>query len=265
MQVHELLDHFNTLANGWAYPADTVDTLKCGDPTMEITAIAVAWMSTAANLAEAVRLGCNMFVTHEPTFYDHFDRIDAQAALPGVIRKLAFIRQHNLAIYRCHDLWDRVRPFGIPDTWGESLGFANPIFADDWARVYAVAEQDAATIARTVADHLAPYGQGAVQLIGPATARVTRVATGTGAITPFLRFVTELGADLAICTDDGIDYWRDGAYAIDEGIPLVVVNHAVAEEKGVQRLALWLQEQLPAIPVHFLQGICLYTQISPSS
>ena len=43
--------------------------------------------------------------------------------------------------------------------------------------------------------------------------------------------------DLAICTDDGFTYWHDAAYAIDMGIPAIVVNHAVSEEAGLMNLA----------------------------
>jgi hypothetical protein len=37
-------------------------------------------------------------------------------------------------------------------------------------------------------------------------------------------------ADMAICTDDGCVYWRDGVYAIDAGFPVALVNHPVSEE-----------------------------------
>ena len=47
---------------------------------------------------------------------------------------------------------------------------------------------------------------------------------------------------MALCTDDGFTYWRDGAYAIDSGFPVAVVNHPVAEEFGIKLLADNLRE-----------------------
>ena len=41
-------------------------------------------------------------------------------------------------------------------------------------------------------------------------------------------------------------------------LPLLVVNHATAEEWGLRSLAAYLQAQFPGVPVrHFPQG-CLY-------
>ena len=102
-----------------------------------------------------------------------------------------------------------------------------------------------------------------MQLVGPPDHPVTRVSIGTGAITPFLQFVTGYKVDLAICTDDGITYWRDAAYAIDMGIPLIIVNHAVTEEAGLINLARHLQSQYPAIPVHHIPQPCMYRLVAP--
>ena len=40
---------------------------------MPVKGIAVGWMSYFDSLRRAVALGCNLFVTHEPTYYDHLD------------------------------------------------------------------------------------------------------------------------------------------------------------------------------------------------
>ena len=64
--------------------------------------------------------------------------------------------------------------------------------------------------------------------------------------------------DLAICSDDGTTYWRDAAYAIDMGIPMVVVNHPVSEEAGMINLAQCLQAQFPELPVLHIPQRCMY-------
>jgi hypothetical protein len=101
-----------------------------------------------------------------------------------------------------------------------------------------------------------------VELAGPPDKPVTRACIGTGAITPFLTYIRRYGVDLGICTDDGIAYWRDGGYAIDMDIPLIVVNHAVSEEAGLMNLAAHLRQRFPDVHVHHIPQRCMYTLVS---
>jgi len=117
-------------------------------------------------------------------------------------------------------------------------------------------------VARQVAARTQPFGQDAVQLIGPSDQPVTRVCIGTGVVTPLLKFIDDYQADLAICTDDGLIYWRDAALAIDIHLPVIVVNHAVSELAGIASLASRLQAQFPQLPVHYLPQKCMYRLVT---
>jgi putative NIF3 family GTP cyclohydrolase 1 type 2 len=129
---------------------------------------------------------------------------------------------------------------------------------DGYYRVYDGAGRTARSIARQVAARTAAFGQGAVELVGPTESRVSRVAIGTGAITPFTHFLDAYGADLAICSDDGFTYWHAGALAIDLGIPVIVVNHAVSELHGIRLLADHLAETFSEIPVYYIPQRCMF-------
>jgi putative NIF3 family GTP cyclohydrolase 1 type 2 len=258
MNARDLLAYLRQLNGGWMNLANTVDTFKSGDPSIEVRGIAVGWMSYTWALQRALELGCNVFVTHEPTYYDHLDNNEKMLALPAVQAKRRFIDQSGLVILRCHDLWDQYPAIGIPDSWGDWLGLGKPIAGEGYFRVYDVRGRTARDVARQVAARVAPLGQSAVELAGPPDQPVTRVCVGTGAITPFLKMLSHYGVDLAICTDDGFTYWRDAAYAIDMGVPVIVVNHAVSEEAGLMNLARRLSEQFPAIPVHHIPQRCMY-------
>ena len=68
-------------------------------------------------------------------------------------------------------------------------------------------------------------------------------------------------ADALLVTDDGMSFWRDGSWALDRDLPLLVVNHATAEEWGMRSLVKYLQVQFPGVPVqHFPQG-CQYRSV----
>jgi putative NIF3 family GTP cyclohydrolase 1 type 2 len=261
MKAHELYSYLKSLDNGWVNQENTVDTFKSGNPDAEVSGIAVGWMSYTWALKQAVKLGCNVFVTHEPTYYDHFDNNARTFNLPGVSDKRRFIEANELIILRCHDLWDQMPEIGIPDSWGEWLGLGRPIDGEGYYRVFDVSGKTALQVAQQIAERTWPLGQEAVALIGPPNKDVTRVSIGTGAITSFFECIDNYKVDLAICTDDGIHYWRDGGYAIDMSIPLIVVNHAVSEEAGLMNLAKFLERRFPDIPVHHITQRCMYKLI----
>ena len=73
-----------------------------------------------------------------------------------------------------------------------------------------------------------------------------------------LEFIDKYGADMAVCSDDGFTYWRDGAFAIDTGFPVAIVNHPVTEEYGVKLLAERLKQQFQQVPVHHIPQNCMY-------
>lgn len=264
MKASDILIYLRSLNGGWMNLDSTVDTFKSGDPDMEVRGIAVGWMSYTWALQKALELGCNVFVTHEPTYFDHCDNNERMLALPAVQQKRRFIEQSGLIILRCHDLWDQYPGAGIPDSWGSWLQLGQMVGGDGYYRVYDVSGRTARDVARQVAARCAPFGQNSVQLIGPADKVVHRIAIGTGAITRFQHMLTLFDTDLVLCTDDGFTYWRDGAYAIDMDIPAIVVNHAVSEEAGLMSLAACLSQQFPAVPVHHIPQHCMYQLVSAS-
>src|SRR5438874_7924768 len=87
----------------WTEP--TVDTFKAGDPDTPVKGIAVCMMATLDVLERAAASGNNLIITHEPTFYDHYDKTDALAAEgdPVYAAKAALIKKQGLVIWRFDD------------------------------------------------------------------------------------------------------------------------------------------------------------------
>jgi len=258
-------NYLRSLGTDWVDSERTVDTFKAGSPDMPVKGIAVGWMSYFNSLRRAAELGCNLFITHEPTYYDHRDTDQSVFEFETAREKKEFIKEHNLSIIRCHDVWDQYLKLGIPDSWGSFLGFKNCVLTRDFYRVYELPAVNAIHLAGHVAGKIAKLGQQGVQLVGPTDKTVSRVAIGTGAITPFRFMVKELKPDIVIATDDGISYWRDAALAIDMDFPMIVVNHACSEEFGMKNLAAHLSEKYPAVPVHHIPQKCMYKIISNDS
>ncbi|GAI91483.1 unnamed protein product, partial [marine sediment metagenome] len=114
----DLNSYLNALGKDWIDHENTVDTFKSGGPDDLVKGIAVGWMSYTNSLKKALELGCNVFVTHEPTYYDHRDTNKTMLQRKPVKAKREFIEKSKLTIIRCHDVWDQYPEIGIPMSWG---------------------------------------------------------------------------------------------------------------------------------------------------
>ena len=83
---------------GVPWRAQTVDTIKAGDPDTPITGIATTMMATHDVLVRAAAQGLNLVITHEPTFYSHQDGVENLEKDNDAVwaAKDKFIREHKM-------------------------------------------------------------------------------------------------------------------------------------------------------------------------
>ena len=76
MKIQQVIDRI--LAYHPALPAGqpTCDGFKSGDPNAECNGIAVSVLASVQVIREAAKLGANLLIVHEPTFYTHMDPTD---------------------------------------------------------------------------------------------------------------------------------------------------------------------------------------------
>ncbi len=251
-QVHE---HLRSIGTWVDWNGRTCDGLKYGDLDTEVKGIAVGWQSLQSTIEEAHDLGCNLFITHEPTFYSHMDDdTSVQETVPAV-RKRAFLDRTGMVVYRCHDTWDTYPRLGILDAWGEFLELGEPIAKIPYHNLYQVPSTSAWELARRIAQRVKALDEQSVQFIGTTWQMVSRLAIGTGAATR-ARAMVDLGADVVLLSEDGMDTWREGSWLADLGVPAVIVNHRTSEIPGLRRLAEYLRSRYPGVPVHFVGATC---------
>jgi len=260
--AQDVLDHVRQVGT-WVNWEQTVDRVIVGAPDVEVTNAAVAWISSREALAEAARLGCELFVTHEPTFYTHAHELDHLDEWPGAEEKRAWIERQGIAVLRCHDTWDNMPEVGIQWAWAEFLGLeGEPVESRPYLNVYAVPETTLEDLARRVAERTSAIGEPAVQVAGDPTMKITCVGVGTGCgCSP--RAYREMGAQAGIVCDDGTAYWRDVQWALDEGFGIVRVNHATSEEPGVAAMARYLAGQFPDVKFHHIPQGARYRLVRP--
>lgn len=260
MKALEMKQHMQSVGS-WVDWEHTCDRFITGDPEAEVTGIAVAWQARSEALKQAVDMGCNLFITHEPVFYRHMDDDLNLFNQPHIAAKKKYIEDKGLVIFRCHDVWDRMPDVGIVDSWAHYLGLSHEIAADPFHSVYPAPAATLEELAEYVAAKVKDLGQDCVEMVGDPDAKVSKAAIGCGAITQYETMVN-LGADVIIGTDDGMSYWGGGAWALDRGIPLIIVNHATAEEPGMQNLADYIDRHFCDVKtVYIPQGSMFRTVV----
>ena len=255
MRAREVMEHFREVGK-WVNWKKTCDQFLHGDPDVEVKGIATAWIPTNAVLREASICGLNLFITHEPAFCGGYKGTTSGDRVAAAKRKL--LDKLGITLMRCHDTWDRMPEVGIPDAWANFLGFKTeqrPV--ESFYKICLLGDVTVEDAARAVLKKVKRLGQGIVLIVGDREKRVSRMAVGTGAITR-LPSMLDLKPDVILATDDGMNFWDGGLWAVDLGVPVLIVNHSTAEKPGMQAMARYLTEKYPDLPIQYLDVVFPY-------
>lgn len=247
MRAIEISSYLNSLIDD--LPDNTVDRVIYGDPDREVSGISVCWMPYIKTINESKRLGANVMVVHEPTFYTHRDLQGNTPFLNAVETKKKTIDENQITIIRCHDVWDAMPKLGIPFMWAKFLGLGKPYKTKKFLQVYKIAEQTAEKFAKNICRRTSVLGQETIGLYGYQNRVVSKVGIGTGCICdPWELY--KMGADIVIVADDIMRSWEVGEWCNDTGFPAIVVNHAVSELPAMASLSALLAERFPETDVY---------------
>ncbi|HEX4544902.1 MAG TPA: Nif3-like dinuclear metal center hexameric protein [Candidatus Acidoferrum sp.] len=241
---------------GIPWQAETVDTFKAGNPDAPVTGIAVTMMATMDVLERAAASGKNLIITHEPTFYNHLDKLDEldeKEKDPVLAAKLAFIAKHNLVVWRFHDHWHMRKPDGIVAGMVRALG---------WEKYQDPKNEHLFTIPETTMEKLASDLQlklstHAMRVVADPHQRVTRAALVPGAsgFSKETRALEIPGVDVLVTGEprewETVEYVAD---AVTEGKPkgLIILGHIPSEQAGMEECARWMKTFVSEVPVEFV-------------
>ena len=235
--------------------ANTVDTIKAGDPATIVTGIVTTFTPTMDVLRRAVAVHANFIVTHEPTFYNHLDEATLFTDDPVYQEKLAYIRDHHLVVWRFHDQWH----LRVPDGIGE--GF---IAAVGWQQYQHPGDPFFFTLPPTTVDRLAQDLQQKlhariVRVIGDAHLHVTGVAYLPGASGEVKQIKALERNDVQVLVAGEAPEWEAVEYVHDaeqQGRPkgLILLGHNTSEEDGMGTAATWLRTLFPGMPVEHVRS-----------
>jgi putative NIF3 family GTP cyclohydrolase 1 type 2 len=239
---------------GVEWQPQTVDTFKAGNPDTPVTGIAVTMMATMDVLERASAKGLNLVITHEPTFYAHFDTPAGMPENDPVwLEKRAFIEKHGMVVWRFHDHWHRRNPDGIEVGTVRALGWEKFQSPND-AFLFVIPETNLKKLAEELAKKL---DSPVVRVVGDPEMKVSKVALSPGAAG--FEHETRLleRDDVQVLLVGETREWETVEYAADalsEGRKkaLIVIGHIPSEQAGMEECTRWLKTFVGGVPVEFV-------------
>jgi putative NIF3 family GTP cyclohydrolase 1 type 2 len=250
--VQDIIDTITAAVPGAPF-ANSVDTLKTGDPQQKVQAIATTFLATTEVIEQAIERGVNLIITHEPTFYGHTDETEWLKDDPVYEAKRRLIDEHHIAIWRFHDYLHTLQP---------DPTFTGLFKALDWSS-YASPEQPFVcrlpprTLADLVQEIKSRLGLASVRVVGDLQMTCETIGFMVGAIggEMQIRALGRFDLDVLVCGE--INEWETSEYVRDAlrlGRPqaLIVIGHSVSEEDGMREIIPWLEDRLPGVPITFI-------------
>ena len=248
---------------GVPWSDQTVDTFKAGDPDTPVTGIATTFLATYDVLQRAAVSGKNLIITHEPTFYDHFENAERLGNDPVLAAKRALIEKYKLVVWRFHDHWHKRHPDGILLGMTEKMGLT-PFRVDtaaSWGKdspfewpLYRIPETTVRQLAATMKEKL---GANVVRVVGKPDMKVTRVGFTCGAMGSGAQIRVLQSEQVEVLLAGESPEWETTEYvrdAVAEGRRKAVIflGHRNSEEAGMEYCARWLKTFVPEVPVEFI-------------
>jgi putative NIF3 family GTP cyclohydrolase 1 type 2 len=246
---------------GVDWKPDTVDTFKAGDPSTVVTRIVTTSLASLDVLNRAVNASANLIITCEPTFYSKADTptplvrrpFDQPAAPlpppspdPVFSAKDAFLKKHNLVIFRLSDHWRLRNPDPFAQGFADVLGWSKR--AGDPKHISIPDSSLEALVAHT---KNALKSRGGLRVVGDPQLRVRRLALLPGSTPIDASIATLPGVDAIIAGEvrewESVEYVRD-TNDLGGKKALILTGRIVSEDPGMQLCAQWLKTIVPEVP-----------------
>ncbi len=230
--------------------AETVDTVKCGDPTQPVTGIVTTFLASYDVIRQAIALGANFIITHEPTFYSHLDDVTDLQDHAVYQAKRQLLDENGIVVWRFHDHWHRHEPDGIGVGVFRALGWDGYVGAENGG-AFEIPETTMGELAAYVKDKL---GIDAVRIVGDLAMPCRKVALMVGAPGSDWQMAALNRDDVEVLLTGEIREWETSEYvrdAVAQGRrkALIVLGHAQSEEPGMAYLVEWLRPLVPDVPI----------------
>lgn len=233
----------------------TVDTLKSGSLTQNVTGIVSTMFATVEVIEKAIAAGANFIIAHEPTFYNHADETDWLQTDDVFQKKKELLTKHGIAVWRFHDYLHTHRPDGVQ---------AGMLAALDWTRYASPNNPRLLTVPATPLGQLITHAKNKlgitqVRVVGDPAQSCQRILLMPGAAggRSQITAIEKTQPDVVFCGE--ASEWETPEYVRDarrqgKKLSLVILGHIVSEASGMEWVVSWLQPQLPGIPIQYINS-----------
>lgn len=238
---------------GVPWRTETVDTFKAGNPDSPVKGIVTSFSATLDVMQRGVASGKNLFIVHEPTFYNHADSTKDLAGDPVYTAKQSYIDKNGLVVWRFHDHWHARRPDGIFIGMTEALGWEKYLDAGS-QRLFVMPATTLENLAKDIRKRLKIR---AMRVMGDPQLKVSKVgmSPGFGNARGVMRAIERQDLDVLIIGEsrewEGVEYMRD-ALTLGQKKGLLILGHVPSEESGMKECARWLKTFVPEVPIEFI-------------
>lgn len=246
MTIQEAIDRIIEQIPGGKLP-QTVDTVKSSDPQQPLKGIVTTFLAAVDVIRQAVEVGANLIITHEPTYYNHLDETDWLGKDPVYTYKRKLLEDNGIVVWRFHDYWHRHQPDGILH------GFLKRV---DWLQYQSrehprICEVPTQSLKRMAKFFKKELKLGRTFIVGDpqlSCSRVGLVLGASGRQAHYEALLTDI--DVLVVGEaaewETPEYVRDAA-AMGMNKGLIVLGHAMSEEDGMAYLVEWLADVLPGV------------------
>jgi putative NIF3 family GTP cyclohydrolase 1 type 2 len=258
MNVREVVEVILAV-NGGRKLEKTCDQLIEGDWERQVTGVATTFMATVDVIRRTIATGCNLIITHEPTYFTGLDRTEWRKSDPVYQRKKALINDNNISIWRYHDHMHTGKTDLIYAGLLKKLGWENYLDTNfPLPHCYTIPSTSLAALVKFLKEAL---DMKVIRVVGGPEMKCSRVgilvgggSLGLGEEEMPARLMNDQRLDVIVCGE--ITEWTLSAYVRDAAAiglnkAMIIVGHERSEEPGMQDLADRLQPLLGDIPVHF--------------
>lgn len=269
MTVKEIIDKIIKKTGTEPLPEDhTCDKLIIGEYSQEVTKAVTTFMATVDVIKEAVNIGANFIITHEPTWFTGMDQTGWLEGDPVYQEKRKLLEENHIAVWRFHDHMHMGAEDGIYRGFEKEFGWDIYKMKDEvgseWNRFGACYEVPPVSL-RSLCDFFRDkLDMDVIQIVGNPDMVVRKVGVlvgggslGLGVEERPMKLMRDKALDLVICGD--ITEWTLSAYIRDAaalGINkgMLVLGHERSEECGMKHLREWMKSETEDLDVVFVDA-----------
>ena len=246
-EFFKLLQSGSTFGDG-----RTCDTLKAGDEEKEIKKVAFTMFATVDIIREAAKWGADILITHEPTYYNHYDEMPDY---PAAIQKRALIEESGLVIYRYHDFMHFRPTDRITDGVLKEIGIDGKLSKTPYAASYLFTPNEPISAYEFAKRAEAALGIPHIRIAGDRHHKAKTIAACFGTPGGVFELLRDKNVDMVLtgeaCEWALAEYARDAA-ALGMHKALVVMGHIGSEKGGMRYLAKAVASEYPELEIRYL-------------